>query len=604
MLERGVVQAKLDVGPADDAYEREADSVAERVMRMPEPTVQRTCAACAREEEEKIRRKSDGPTTAPGSAEQAVADLGPGSPLPTSERTFFEGRLGCDLGGVRVHNDGVAAAGAEALRARAFTLGNRIAFARGAWRPGTFDGRTLLAHELTHVLQQGRGAPRAVRRDGEEGTSEFSDQVTVLSRPSSGPGVVEGTVTRTETAPASGSLPRQEIHRGEMHVRFDPATCALSVPFGYNFVQTAQATGGVGICDDPPAATAVPLLPQAEFNALKTSVLADVNRGLNGWFNVRLTGTACPGGCAGRAIPITVNAHEDAAHPNTTITVVNRGGRADAGTICARSWNRPTAVHEGGHQVLGVGDEYPETDERLRAVAPQWFRRERVRREDWSAMGTAEDTRFARFNERHFNAVKAFLEHAYPGCTAALEARPRPFTPDFRITLGGGYASLSGISGLFMQAGVDMGIPLDRMRRWELVLGPQVRWLNAMDSSGRREAFLLGARLGVEHTWTPSAGGFSVGGFGEIGHGWFSSTSYGGAGGYSDRSARTGYGELGVTAGYRTAPVGPVRFGFMAEGAAGAAFGPGVIGPITPEIERDPERTRWFRLGLSVGGQF
>jgi hypothetical protein len=334
------------------------------------------------------------------------------------------------------------------------------------------------------------------------------------------------------------------------------------------------------------------------FSRLKASVLEDVNRGLNGQFDVRLTGAGCPA-CTGRALPIRIDAHEDAAHPDTTITIVNRGGRADAATICARSWSRATAVHEGGHQVLGVGDEYMETDERLRATVPEWFRPERVRR-DYSLMGPDKDSRFAMFHERHFNAVKTFLETVFPGCTATLEARPRPFTPDWRLGLGAGWASLSGVSGSFFQAGVGMGIPLDRLRRWNLVLGPQFRMLSALDQRRDQRAFLLGARLALERGTGDAGHGFVAGGFGEIGHGWFSSDDFrpGGAG---RRSSTGAYGEIGLGVGYRTPFItGITRFDFRAEAALGSAFGPGIIGETTPSITSDPEQSRWVRLGITA----
>jgi hypothetical protein len=385
-----------------------------------------------------------------------------------------------------------------------------------------------------------------------------------------------------------------------MRIRFNPADCSITVPFGYNFVQAAQS-GTTGICDDPPPATPVQLLPADRFNRLKASVLADINRGLNDWFDVRLTGSSCPSGCADRPLPIRVVAREDTAQPDTTITVVNRGGRANAATICATSWSGTTAVHEGGHQVLGVGDEYPEDDERLRAIVPQWFRPERVRH-DYSAMGPAAHSRFAMFHERHFNAVKVFLEDAFPGCRATLQAQSRPFLPGFRITGGVGYTSLSGSSGYFIGAGVSLGIPLDRLRRLELVVGPRI---NRMDAAGDRpsmDAFLLGARLGLEGSTGGSGHGFSAGVFAEGGAGWFSSTDYGSGGGGS-RSATMPYGELGVGAGYRS-PLfegsGRVRVGV--EGAVGSTIGsPGVVGPITREIESDPARSQWFRLGLTLG---
>jgi hypothetical protein len=155
-----LLQAKLKVGPVDDPFEREADAVANRMMRAPEAVIRRKCVACAQEEHDQvIRLKAAGSDC--GVADAAVTGLGPGQPLPAAERAFFEPRLGRDLAGVRVHRDAPAAPG---LGARAFTLDREIAFAPGEWRPGTVEGRRLLAHELVHVLQQERAPERVVRR--------------------------------------------------------------------------------------------------------------------------------------------------------------------------------------------------------------------------------------------------------------------------------------------------------------------------------------------------------------------------------------------------------------------------------------------------------
>ena len=444
-----------------------------------------------------------------------------------------------------------------------------------------------------------------IRRDtAGGGSTEFEDKMTVLSRPTSGPGPIEGSVTRIETAP-SGSRPREEIHRGEMNVRFDPSDCSVTIPFGYNFVQAAQS-GRTGICDDPPPATAVSVLPAAAFNRLKASVLADVNRGLNGWFDVRLSGSGCPHGCADRTLPILrlLRAKTPRIRIPRSPSSIAADAR-DSATICAASWDRPTAVHEGGHQTLGVGDEYPETDEHLRATVPQWFRPERVRR-DYSVMGPEESSRFAMFHERHFHGVKMFLENAFPKCTATLQAQPRPVIPEYRFVAGGGYASLGGVSGAFFGAGLRIGIPLDRLRRWEFVLGPQFNLLTGAGDLCYTTAFLLGARLGLEGSTGEAGHGFTAGAFGEAGHGWFSSSDYG-PGGAGSRSAKAAYGEFGLSAGYRTPLLSgsSTRFDFRIEGALGSTIGaPGIAGPITGEIETDPARSHWFRLGLTIGAQF
>lgn len=120
--------------------------------------IQRMCPAC---EHEAQRKESGGAGREGGSAapetEARVAALGNGAPLPASERMFFEPRFGRSLANVRVHSGGAADEAARAVNARAFTLGDDITFAARELRPGTPDGRRLIAHELTHTLQQ-RGA--------------------------------------------------------------------------------------------------------------------------------------------------------------------------------------------------------------------------------------------------------------------------------------------------------------------------------------------------------------------------------------------------------------------------------------------------------------
>lgn len=79
----------------------------------------------------------------------------PGSPLEPSVRTLMEAGFGRDFGYVRLHTDDRAATSARALDARAYTVGSHIVFGKGHYNPGTREGLWLLAHELTHVIQQG-----------------------------------------------------------------------------------------------------------------------------------------------------------------------------------------------------------------------------------------------------------------------------------------------------------------------------------------------------------------------------------------------------------------------------------------------------------------
>ncbi|WP_374586864.1 eCIS core domain-containing protein [Ideonella dechloratans] len=172
------VRPQLTLGTPDDAHEREAEAVARQVMAPgsgqpgPEATVRRQCAACAEEHHDETLRRRETPgtstaatTTLAGAQAQAIHGLrGQGQPMPAGERRFFEPRLGADLSQVRLHTDTPAARLAGSLSARAFAVGQDLVFGAGQYRPGTPEGRHLLAHELTHVLQQGHGAGETLRR--------------------------------------------------------------------------------------------------------------------------------------------------------------------------------------------------------------------------------------------------------------------------------------------------------------------------------------------------------------------------------------------------------------------------------------------------------
>jgi hypothetical protein len=162
------LQPKLAISQPGDPYEQEADRVAEKVMRMPEATVQRQCAACAagglpcpacaREEPETVSRKAQDGAVGDTPASVHSVLRSPGQPLGASARAFFEPRFGQDLRDVRVHTDGEAQQSARDVNALAYTVGSHVVFGAGRYAPGTPDGQHLLAHELTHVAQQTGGA--------------------------------------------------------------------------------------------------------------------------------------------------------------------------------------------------------------------------------------------------------------------------------------------------------------------------------------------------------------------------------------------------------------------------------------------------------------
>ncbi len=132
-----------------------------------------TCAECSEqtglsieEIEKRPQRKGEGDLSSlPESFTPAIQRSGGGSLLPSGSRSFMESRFGQDFTDVRVHNDSAAGEAAQDLNAQAFTTGRDIYFAPGRFQPQTPEGQKLLAHELTHVVQQrdGRAASTSAK---------------------------------------------------------------------------------------------------------------------------------------------------------------------------------------------------------------------------------------------------------------------------------------------------------------------------------------------------------------------------------------------------------------------------------------------------------
>lgn len=146
-------QANLKMSHPGDKYEQEADRVADQVMRMPASGVQRQ------------KEGGSGPAQSPTQDRPTTnTSGGSGQPLPDSVRSYFEPRFRHDFSKVRVHTDRRAAASAREISARAYTVGADIVFGKSQYASENTEGRRLLAHELTHVVQQTGGAPMLQRQ--------------------------------------------------------------------------------------------------------------------------------------------------------------------------------------------------------------------------------------------------------------------------------------------------------------------------------------------------------------------------------------------------------------------------------------------------------
>ena len=147
-------------------HEREADRLADQVMRLPSASLPHASSLGSalpdlRGERVGLDAATDARTReVPAIVRDALSSSG--HPLPPAARAALEPRFGHDLGRVRLHADGRAAASAAALGAAAYTVGSDIVFGAGAASLDTTAGRRLLAHELVHVVQQTGGQHRTL----------------------------------------------------------------------------------------------------------------------------------------------------------------------------------------------------------------------------------------------------------------------------------------------------------------------------------------------------------------------------------------------------------------------------------------------------------
>lgn len=172
-----------------------------RVTASPAP-VQRQACACegsgtpCPDCEEKLLQRSESPDSAQAPWDRAGSAVGavlgsPGHPLDSNTRSLMEPRFGHDFGGVRIHTDAQASESAQGVNARAYTVGRHIVFGNGEYAPQSETGRRLLAHELTHTVQQRELNPSA------------GGALTLARQDHSGTGAHQQSVSQSETI-ASG----------------------------------------------------------------------------------------------------------------------------------------------------------------------------------------------------------------------------------------------------------------------------------------------------------------------------------------------------------------------------------------------------------------
>lgn len=169
-----------------------------------EPSIQRKCEECEEEDKEKVQKKSDAASTGGGGFFSGYMKgiHAKGKPLGEGPRSFFERRLGGSFGDVRIHSDTEAAMAAKDVRAKAFTWRNHVVLNRAYFDGQDGEGQRLLAHELTHVMQQRRRGD-AVQRSPENGPEEET------------PAPNPGAPTASEREPTGEAAPRTQEKAAE-----------------------------------------------------------------------------------------------------------------------------------------------------------------------------------------------------------------------------------------------------------------------------------------------------------------------------------------------------------------------------------------------------
>ncbi len=647
-------QSKLSISSPGDVYEREADGVAEQVMRMPDPhgrpgpalavqryapAVQRKCAACEEEQEEEmsasgvsVQRKEAGRApliTAEVDEQINSVRGGGGEPLPGSVRAFFEPRFGHDFSRVRVHSDGRAAAAARAVNALAFTVGQDIVFGAGQYAPQTAPGQKLLAHELTHAAQQssahasgGAMLQRACIEDP-ECKPRAAGELPGSGVKGSATHFVDTTNENLEKEAAKEKKKTPEEVRRELCRKEPPDPACTADGHGRRATEFEKVFK--------------PMAPK-QF-AMITGVFVDKDIPSNygayrldcAYFSLKIEGDQC--------VFIPERRETEAAAYNKGDKKV--GGQDRDDWLTARL---STMTHELEHaryakefskedigkckfsdvtreltEMAAIMSEFPI---KYRASAEKsWYER-RPALDSWfeykltqpSEMGETvagiikaircrcecdevngyirrvADFTTADWKEEEKNYFHTELRKPKWKLNWPIET-PQPQPPDIPSPLWTpsgsiGFGSL-GAGGISYGLGLDLGIPVDRLGKWQLLVGAQGRAISDFGEEQRR-AFLLGMKVGFLKGPALGQGGVQFGAYGEAGLGRFDSR------------------------------LGPAETGTYAGGGVKLGYSPGIVsglGPFMPFIgvdlfggaridETNPEVLKIFSTGVVIGGQF
>jgi len=264
-----VIQAKLKVSQPSDEYEQEADMVAEKVMSISSSQVSNLQIKDSDDENYKIDRKyksceDDGDGNKENLKEIHIKRKGTntnssntldisdstanniknivkqqGSPLDTSTREFMEQRFGYDFSNIKIHNDNNATKSAKSINALAYTIGNNVIFGVNNYNTNTVEGKKLLAHELTHVVQQNDESDRIKQSFGRLHNNEYGSTDPILSSYiNSEPQQKETSVHQEK--PISKAMQRKDVFSIQRKIEVREPTVKLENYFNSHNIPTTR----------------------------------------------------------------------------------------------------------------------------------------------------------------------------------------------------------------------------------------------------------------------------------------------------------------------------------------------------------------------------
>ena len=237
------IRGQFTSGTSNDPLEQEADQVADQILAAPEHSAVSSTPPHIQRFTSQETRKND---AAPASVERVIASSG--RPLEPSLRQDMERRFGHDFSRVRVHSGAAAEHSAREVNANAYTVGDNVVFGAGRFSPGTHEGQRLLAHELTHVIQQRRSG-LAVHRQvhGPKATAtpaDWKDKVSKATTSADRAALIQSVVSPVKVVDKTAEAAADPEVNPKHCIKWDDISKTVSYDDGLNAKKNRTQSAG------------------------------------------------------------------------------------------------------------------------------------------------------------------------------------------------------------------------------------------------------------------------------------------------------------------------------------------------------------------------